>query len=1108
MVDPQFFYQVTLHQGISSSTVNAQAVQNLPSSNRVQQLIVMVFTEENGYDGMFLWSNQTRTWRQVLPAEALSKGIIDGYSVDIYYDLPADVPVTNDKAIVFRNAAPFSGTTLTPGNGLIYTVMVPVFGSGEGTVKSINGIEPDVNGNVTITGVDISGVVLAVNGVQPDASGLVTLAPSDIGAIPESEKGQPNGVATLGPTGTIPPAQLPPGIIGGMQYQGKYDAATNTPALPTPSAANKGWYWVVSVAGTYQGLTLGVGDWIVSNGTTYDEIDNQSGIVLTVNGASPDPSTGNVLIPVATDAVAGTVYVPANSGGLLLAADGKLTIDTAALGTWTTSGTVWVDLNGDSVNGNGSFNNPYKTIGQAVDFAPAGSVIMISPGQYSEDVILTNKNLWLKGWESMGNAGVTVIAGNVTLGGTNPMRMDNIAIVYSGTSPALSITQVGTTAGFKFENLVIQTNNTQTAIQFDGTRGAWTGSAYFNNLYVSAGKINHAAGSGYVTVRNFPSDSAAVLEVNGGTADYSQVWHLNSVLHTAGNLALYDVRSVGTDPGVAAITSTADNTAGNQLALIRVSTWNDAGTQSFINKTGNCPYAVTMFTRNLANDVWTGTMLPVKTDQDQDTVVAYAGTNYTGTRGSYLFNHLQGIDNALGARLSAISSVGTGTSLVSNGAAGEIKSIRPGNAGIQVFSTVDTFTINNSGVIALSNVGGTGTTSLVNDPTGQLKSIQGAGGLTISESGGVITLTSSQASTGVTTLNGLSNAVDLTATSPLAATVNGQNIELTYAGLRSLNGVVGAGQVVAGAGIDVTVAGQSLTVTNTGVRAIQVTGTDFTQGVILAAGTNVTLDKDIGTNTITINSSGGGAGGVSSLNNLQGALTIASGSGITVSAQGSTITVSAAGAANPVASLNTLTGPLTLVGDGGIDISASGSDTLIIKYDGGASVAVTSLNTMTGPVVIGAGSGISIDDTTTPGQITINNTQSGLQTVTDASDSTVGSVGLVADQGTGGVATIKKLLPGPGVSFIDSPTGVQLVISGGSGSGSVNTVAGIAPDASGNVPLTAQDLGALKADGTVPFTADQDAAGFTVNNLVDPTLPQQPVTLNYMTTLNIDQGTF
>lgn len=1110
MADPKFFYQVVLHQGSATNNVSAPVVQSLPISNKIQALVVMLFSEENGYDGMFLWSNKTRVWRPVLTPELLSKGIIDGYEIHLYYELAADIEIEADGAIILRNNAAFDSTTLTPGTGLIYTVMIPVFGTGAGTVKSVNGELPDANGNVQINAADIDGVVLTVNQIGPDAQGNVQLDAADVNAINVDQIGAPGGVAPLDSNSWVPTENLPPSIMGGLSYQGTYDASTDTPPLPAPDVDNKGFYWVVSVAGTYvpENLSLNVGDWIVSNGISYDKIDNQEGRVLTVNGAAPDASTGNVVVPYANTTTAGTVYAPTD-GGLIIGPDGELTINTAQVGAWTPSETVWVDLNGSATEGTGKQNNPYRTIGEAIDNAPANAVIMISPGSYAESLVLGSKPLYIKGWGNVGNYARTSITGNVVVGGANQIRIQDLGINYNGTQPCFSITSVGTTAGFKFENIVINANNTQTALQTDASAGAWTGSAYFVSLYVNAGKINHAAGTGYVTTRMFPQDSTSTLEVHGGTVDLTEVWHLNSILHTAGTLQVFRARSIGTDPGVAALVSTADSSAGNFLLLHKVGTWLNPTAQSYVSKTGNCPYVIDGLTRNLTNDVFNGVMVPLKTEQDQDTVVSYTGVNYTGARGAYLPAHLGGIDTALGLRLRQLASIGTGTTLVGVATNGEVKSLAAGT-GVSVTGTTNTVTVTNTGVIALSNVGGAGTTSLVNTATGQLKSIQGAGGLTVSESGGVITLTSSQASTGVTTLNGLTNAVTLVGNSPISVVVNGQDINISYTGLRSLNGVVGAGQLIEGLGIDIDTTGQNLTVTNTGVRFMQAGATQLTGGVVLVAGENVTLTPDSGANTITIDSTGGGGtGGVTSVNTLQGALTIASGTGIAVSAMGSTITVSATGAANPVATLNTLSGNLNLVGEGGITVTAQGADTLLVTYDGGASVAVTSLNTMTGDVTLVAGTGITIDSETTPGSIVITAPPTGIQNVQTIPDGgTPGAVSLI-ESVSAGVANLKNLLPSSTINLVDTPEGIQIsTLGGGGGGGSVSTVAGIGPDGSGNVPLTAQDLGALKADGTVPFTANLDAATFTIDNLADPVAAQQPVTLNYVETLMVDQGTF
>lgn len=94
-------------------------------------------------------------------------------------------------------------------------------------------------------------------------------------------KGAVNGYAGLDATAKVPTAQLPASVLGGVSYQGTWNALANTPAMPAASATNKGWYYVVSVAGTtsISGITeWAVGDWIVSNGATWNKVDNTDAV--------------------------------------------------------------------------------------------------------------------------------------------------------------------------------------------------------------------------------------------------------------------------------------------------------------------------------------------------------------------------------------------------------------------------------------------------------------------------------------------------------------------------------------------------------------------------------------------------------------------------------------------------------------------------------------------------------------------------------------------------------------------------------------------------------------------------------------------------------------
>jgi hypothetical protein len=118
--------------------------------------------------------------------------------------------------------------------------------------------------SVAITGGTISGVTVS-------------------GYIPTTEKGAALGVATLDSNGKVPTTQIP--MQGDLNYQGTWNASTNTPTL-TSSTGTQGYYYVVNVAGTtnLDGITdWQVGDWAIYNGTVWQKVDNTDA-VSSVNG--------------------------------------------------------------------------------------------------------------------------------------------------------------------------------------------------------------------------------------------------------------------------------------------------------------------------------------------------------------------------------------------------------------------------------------------------------------------------------------------------------------------------------------------------------------------------------------------------------------------------------------------------------------------------------------------------------------------------------------------------------------------------------------------------------------------------------------------------------
>ena len=99
-----------------------------------------------------------------------------------------------------------------------------------------------------------------------------------------TEKGAANGLCELDGVGYVPLARIPIGLLGAMRYQATWDASTNTPTLPAlPDATTKGMFWKVCVKGTYGDHEYNPFDLIISNGTSWDWVDN-SEVISTVFG--------------------------------------------------------------------------------------------------------------------------------------------------------------------------------------------------------------------------------------------------------------------------------------------------------------------------------------------------------------------------------------------------------------------------------------------------------------------------------------------------------------------------------------------------------------------------------------------------------------------------------------------------------------------------------------------------------------------------------------------------------------------------------------------------------------------------------------------------------
>jgi hypothetical protein len=134
-------------------------------------------------------------------------------------------------------------------------------------------------------------------------------------------------------------------IFTGLDYQGTWNASTNTPTL-TSSTGITGEFYIVSVAGAtnLNGITnWGVGDWAMFNGTAWQRVEGGA------NGNFVDLSvTGNATLGSNVTISGGTINGTA-IGGTTRAAGNFTTLD-------ANGNVILGDATADTISTNGRFN--------------------------------------------------------------------------------------------------------------------------------------------------------------------------------------------------------------------------------------------------------------------------------------------------------------------------------------------------------------------------------------------------------------------------------------------------------------------------------------------------------------------------------------------------------------------------------------------------------------------------------------------------------------------------------------------------------------------------------------------------------------------------------
>ena len=431
-----------------------------------------------------------------------------------------------------------------------------------------------------------------------------------LGTASTKDAGAALGVATLDSAGKVPISEIPDSVIGALSYQGTWNATTNTPTL-TSSVGTKGYYYVVSVAGTtnLNGITdWKVGDWAVYNGTAWQKIDNTDS-VTSVNGY-----TGAVVLT---------------------------NTDISGFGTMSTQNANSVAITGGAING--------TTVGASSPAAVTGTTITAATGFVSENYLglpglggnlKTNGGTSLLNWDGGGSGNVTVNGGL----NANPSNK-NVNIAPTGTGTA---TINPATAG-TINNMVIGgttplaiTGTTITGTSFVGSGASLTN--VVNSLTASTG-ISVSGSTGAVTVTNTAPDQTVAISSGTGisvTGTYPNFTVTNTSPSSGGTVtsvtATSPVASTGGTTPVISMPAATTSVSG-YLTSTDWNTFNNKGSGTVTSVSATAPITSSGgATPNLAMPAATGSVNGYLTSTDWTTFNSKGSGSVTSVGGTGTVN--------------------------------------------------------------------------------------------------------------------------------------------------------------------------------------------------------------------------------------------------------------------------------------------------------------------------------------------------------------------------------------------------------------------------------------------------------------------------------------